>query len=117
MHQWSNIYVRSNIVNSILALAFCMGNWFDSILKYRQTSINEFGCENIRDKYLNEIRSAKYYRDFDKYKRTIMSMDCIELKNHLDAMRQIKTYVKDDYKHHLKLKLIKEISSQYYNML
>ena len=46
-----------------------------------------------------------------------MSMDCIELKNHLDAMRQIKTYVKDDYKHHLKLKLIKEISGQYYNML
>ena len=56
-------------------------------------------------------------RDFDKYKRTLMNMDCIELKNHLDAMRQIKTYVKDDYQHHLKLKEIKEISGRYYNML
>ena len=109
--------MRSNIVNSILALAFCMGNWFDSILKFRQTSINEFGCENIRDKYLNEIRSAKYYTDFDKYERSVQIMDCIELKNHLDAMRQINTYTKDDYQNHLKLKLIKDISTQYYNML
>ena len=111
------MYVRSNIVNSILAIAYCMGNWFDSILKYRQTSINEFGCDNIRDKYLHEIRSAKYYTDFDKYERSVQIMDCIELKNHLDAMRQINTYTKDDYQNHLKLKLIKDISTQYYNML
>jgi len=94
-----------------------MDNWFDSIFKYRQSSINEFGCDNVRSKYLNEIRSAKYYRDFDKYERTLLDMDCIELKNHLDAMRQMRTFVQDDYQEHLKLKLIKDISESYYNML